>query len=91
MTPGEGVTLGELFRSMGKIEKSVDDGFKSINERFDGLADKFVSKELYESEREAILGRIDEVRKSRGRLVTTTLAVLATVVDAFYFLTHIHS
>jgi hypothetical protein len=90
VTPDGDVTLGELFRSMGKLEKSVDDGFKTIGERFDALADKYVSKELYESEREALNARIVDATRGRRWLTTTAIAVVGAVADLFYFLTHIH-
>lgn len=91
MTAEGDVTVGELFRALGKVEKSVDDGFRHINERIDSLSEKFVSKELYESEKQALHDKISEATRSRRWMTTTAIAVVGVVADLFYFLTHVHA
>lgn len=90
MTDDGDVTVGELFRALGKVEKAVDDGFTKVNGRIDNLRSEFVLKELYESERDALNEKLDKVHSAREDgvsakrwLVTTCIAGVGTLAG-FY-------
>lgn len=92
------VTIGELSRGFGRLEKTIENGFKTVNDRIDSIRSEYVSKELYESEREALRGhhegQIDSLNKAiteAGQLrrwwMTTGVsfvAVAGSVVSYFH-------
>lgn len=62
MSDEQEVTLGEVFRGLGRVERVVEDGFKAVNDRIDNMRSEFVPRELYESELETIRDSIKESR-----------------------------
>lgn len=75
----EDVTLGEVFRGLGRVEKGLEDGFKKVNDRFDNLRAEFVPRELYESELATIRESIKDSTVSRRYWLATLLPAIVSV------------
>lgn len=86
----EDITTGELARGLGRVEKAIDSGFKQVNDRIDHLESKYVTKDLYESERDGLREQIAGAVSAWRWRVTTGLAGVAVVMNIAYALAHLH-
>lgn len=91
------VSVGEMFRLFGRTEKAMDEGFKGVNERFDKFETRFVTKELYESERDNLVQRVVDIEDApdkRGANYKVTIALICSAASAAgtlgYWLSHLH-
>lgn len=74
--PLEAVTLGEVYRSQTKLERTVADGFAALSSRLDNL----VSREEHSAHIESLEDRVDDLENSRTWL---TRAVAGGFLAAF--------
>lgn len=74
-------TLGELSRTIDRMDARINAQFEAVNRRLDGL--QFVSQDVYRSEMAAVVRRLDEkdeedrwkARAILGAFVFTPVAV----------------
>lgn len=97
MSAPNDVSTGEVFRALGKVERALDEGFKTVNTRIDKLETNFVSKELYEARHSALEDRIDSIETTADKAVSNRLtkaglwiAVVDAIASATYALAHLH-
>ena len=86
----DSVTVGELFRSMGEMKEAMRAGFNDINIKLDSLPERFVSKELYRSEIDALRKEIDDSHTDRRWRLSAWLGGLNFLLLAVYYLSHWH-
>ena len=72
------VTLGELARSLGKLDEKVTERFKDLNARLD--SQRFVSIELYESETLTQDKRLDSLEERLRNAVRTGAGLMFAVI-----------
>lgn len=80
-TPGP----GELYRLLGRFEHAMDSGFTRIDDRLDNFRKEFVTRELYESERNSLQQQVTDIEHSgraRWQTIAATLAGVGGVVSA---------
>lgn len=76
MSDEQGVSLGEVFRGLGRVEKSVEDGFKKVNDRIDNMRSEFVLREVYETRVSAIEEKVDGSSRSFRYWIATLVPAL---------------
>lgn len=74
------VTVGELFRALGKVEKAVEDGFRKVDEQIANLRTEFVSREVFDLRVGALEEQVEKSTDSRRFWLTTGVAVVAMLV-----------
>lgn len=76
MSPAEeNVTLGELSRALGALERRMEQGFEHINHRFDRM--QFVPREVYEVQARQLIERLDALEEAKKWTVRTLVASFA--------------
>lgn len=83
-------TLGEVFRGLGRLERTVDAGFETVNDQIKSLRQEFVSKELYESETKQLREQIESVSDHHRFLWSMAISLLAASGAFGSLFIHLH-
>lgn len=68
------VTLGEMFRLVAGLESRINKKFDDVQGTIAGLS--FVSRDVYEVEKRALVERVEDLEESRRWMVRTLVASL---------------